>query len=292
MDFKRIGLEDLEILRRELEGYCGRICDISPANLVFWRDYYDISYYVGEGGIALRFGNMDDTVSYYCGTNSALIDKVISREGGAALFSCLTLKEAEYIAERYEATAPENSRDWDDYIYCAADIAELKGKRYCGQRNHINKFNKLYSDVSFDEIKESDIEDVKAFIGEYFDSIGEGISEDAVYERAHLEEQLDNLGAYGQLTGVLRVEGKVVGFSIGEIVGDTLIIHTEKADTAYNGVYPKIVKCFAEKYAHNALYINREEDCGDAGLRISKLSYHPLYMLPKYHLRASLKKKE
>ena len=292
MDFKKIGLDDLEFLRRELTGYRGRICDISPANLVFWRDYYDISYYVGDGGIALRFGDMDDTVSYYCGTNTALIDKVISHEGTAAVFSCLTREEADYIAERYEVTEPENSRDWDDYIYSAADIAQLKGKRYCGQRNHINKFKKLYSEVSFDEIRESDVEDVKAFIGEYFDSIGEGISEDAVYERTHLEEQLDNLCIYKQCTGVLRVEGKVVGFSIGEIVGDTLIIHTEKADTAYNGVYPMIVKSFAEKYAHNALYINREEDCGDAGLRTSKLSYHPLYTLPKYHLRASLKKKE
>lgn len=291
MDFKKIGLCDLEILKRALEGYRGRICDISPANLVFWRDYYDISYYLGDGGIAIRFGDMDDTVSYYCGTNDALIEKVISHEDGKARFACLTLEEVEYIAKRYETSRPECSRDWDDYIYNASDIAELKGKRYCGQRNHINKFKKLYSDVSFEEIRADDVEDIKTFVREYFSSIGEGISEDAVYECKYLEEQLDNLDAYGQCTGALRVDGRVVGFSIGEIVGDTLIIHTEKADTGYNGVYPMLVKSFAERYAKDALYINREEDCGDEGLRTSKLSYHPSQMISKYHLSASLKTK-
>ena len=292
MEFKKIGLEDFGILKSALEDYHGRICDISPANLVFWRDYYDISYCLEDGGIALRFGNIDDTVSYYCGTNDSLIDKVILQEGGEAFFSCLTRMEAEYIAARYETSHSENLRDWADYIYNASDISELKGKRYCGQRNHINKFRKLYSNVSFDEITAADAEEIKAFVRDYFDSIGEGISEDAVYECAHLEEQLDNLDIYGQCTGALRVDGKVVGFSIGEIVGDTLIIHTEKADTSYKGVYPTIVKCFAEKYAKDALYINREEDCGDEGLRTSKLSYHPSQILEKYHLKASFKNKD
>ena len=87
----------------------------------------------------------------------------------------------------------------------------------------------------------------------------------------------------GQKTGVLMLDGAVLGFSIGEVVGDTLIIHTEKANTAYDGVYPTVVQSFAAMHAKNGVrFINREEDCGVIGLRTSKRSYHPLRMLNKY----------
>lgn len=45
-----------------------------------------------------------------------------------------------------------------------------------------------------------------------------------------MREFLRDFAAYAPLAGLLRVNGRVVGFSAGEIVGDTLIIHIEKAD--------------------------------------------------------------
>ena len=103
-------------------------------------------------------------------------------------------------------------------------------------------------------------------------------------EREQLIEQFDNWEAYSQLGGMLISEGRVVGISVGEIVGDTLIIHTEKADTSFDGAYPMLVNCFAREFAADdkCLYINREEDCGIEGLRISKRSYHPIEIIKKY----------
>ena len=92
-------------------------------------------------------------------------------------------------------------------------------------------------------------------------------------------------------TGVLSVDGEVIGFSIAEVVGDTLHIHTEKANVAYDGAYPMLVNLFAKRYVKDGVvYINREEDCGEAGLRRSKLSYHPIEILAKHTLWAKLKK--
>ncbi len=289
MEFKKVELNDFNTLKKILSSYTGRICDISPANLVFWRDYYDISYYLGEDGYAFRFGNMDNTVSYFCEARKELAQRIISHEGGSACFSCLAPSELEFFRQNFDIDELKHERDWDDYIYNSSDIISLGGRRYSGQRNHINKFKKLYPDAVFEEINETNVEAVKAFNHGYFHEFGNEKAKVAEYEEKYLDEQLDNLDIYSQCTGVLKVSGEIVGFSIGEIVGKTLIVHTEKANTKIKGVYPALVNLFAQKYAADTLYINREEDCGEAGLRTSKLSYHPTEILEKYALVAKIK---
>ncbi len=286
MDFKKVTLKDIDALGDRLAGYGGRICDISAANLVFWRDYYDISVCFDECELAVRFGDMDGVVSYWCRAESAIVDKVIAYEGGEARFSCLCESEKDFFFQNYTCSELLHERDWDDYIYAASDIASLAGKKYCGQRNHINKFNRLYPQAVFTEITRENSDSIKEFCRGYFHEFGRERAEVAEYEEKYLYEQLDNIEKYRQHTLAALVDGKVAGFSIGETVGDTLIVHTEKADTRYAGIYPALVRAFAEKYAEGAKYINREEDCGEAGLRTSKLSYHPLEIRKKYSLIA------
>lgn len=290
MEFKKVSIEDLNILTRAISEQSSRACDISAGNLVFWRDYYDTSYYLGEDGFAVRFGNMEKVVSYYCGTNEALLSRLISLEGGTLRLSCVTEEEKEIIETRFECSDARYSEDWSDYLYSAEDIVTLRGKRFNGQRNHINKFSRLYPDALFCEISEENVAAVKDFCHGYFHSFGNEEGGVAAYEEEHIIEQLDNLEKYALHTGVLTVNGKIAGFSIGETVNDTLIIHTEKANTAYDGVYPTLVKLFAKRYVtEGTKYINREEDCGVAGLRTSKRSYHPLELLKKYSLVISEK---
>ncbi len=284
MQYKSITIDDVDILSRALRGYGGRICDISPGNLVFWRDYYDITYSLTDDGLVIRFGDMDGELCYFCGTSDTLLKELIAENGGSVRLTCLCDEELDELRRRgYTLSELLVSEDWNDYLYTAEDIVTLKGKRYSGQRNHINKFKKLYPSAIFKEIEREDIEKVKEFCYGYFHVFGNEKDDVAEYEEAHLYEQLDNLDRYGQKTGVLMLDGAVLGFSIGEVVGDTLIIHTEKANTAYDGVYPTVVQSFAATHAKNGVrFINREEDCGVIGLRTSKRSYHPLRMLNKY----------
>ena len=95
----------------------------------------------------------------------------------------------------------------------------------------------------------------------------------------------EDYDSYGQLGGCLKVGGEVVGFSFGEVVGDTLIVHCEKANTDYAGAYPMLVKLFSSEYGKDCEFINREEDCGEEGLRTSKLSYHPVELIQKHAAR-------
>ena len=85
--------------------------------------------------------------------------------------------------------------------------------------------------------------------------------------------------------GVITVEGTVVGFAVGEVIGDTLYVHIEKADIRYSGVYQLLVREYAAHCAAEGLaYINREDDAGDPGLRQSKLAYRPCGMVDKYSI--------
>ena len=87
-----------------------------------------------------------------------------------------------------------------------------------------------------------------------------------------------------QLSDLMRIQWlKGYGFSLGEIIGDTLFTHIEKADRDYEGCYQMLVAQFAQQFAGESVaFINREDDTGDLGLRTSKLSYHPVALLEKY----------
>lgn len=87
--------------------------------------------------------------------------------------------------------------------------------------------------------------------------------------------------------GALRVSGQIVAFSIGEVIGDTLIVHIEKARKEVAGVYEAINQFYSAQMVEKhpeVKYINREDDAGDAGLREAKLSYNPETILKKYNI--------
>ena len=287
MQFKKVELSDTQALACAFEGYKGRICDYSMGNAIFWRDYYDTSFYLGSDGLVLRFGKMGESVCYSYPISSephALIDKLLRENDGEICLSCLTREEYEAVSQIYSITSVIHDADWDDYLYSAEDIVTLKGRKYSGQRNHINKFRKCYPDAHFEVITAENAHIAKEFCHRYFGDFGK-VTDVSNVEYKQLCEQFDNWEEYRQLGGILFVKNEAVGISVGEQVGDTLIIHTEKANTTFDGVYPMLTNSFARHFAENepsCKFINREEDCGDEGLRRAKLSYNPVEIIEKY----------
>lgn len=286
LKLKKVELSDAQTLTLALKNYKGRICDYSAGNMIFWRDYYDISYHLDDASFVLRYGNMGNKECYSYPISDhpeAVIGELLKSEGGTACLSCLTEEQLNHVSEKFNVTKVSQSDDWSDYLYDKNDIISLAGRRYSGQRNHINKFKKLFPEARFEVITKENAHLAKKFCIDYFDHIGKPTAVSDT-ELVKLTEQFDNWETYSQLGGILSVGERIVGISVGEIVGDTLIIHTEKADTSFDGAYPMLVNSFAREFAKNdnCIYINREEDCGIEGLRISKLSYHPIEMIKKY----------
>lgn len=286
LNFKKAELEDIETLQDTLDKYTGKICDYSAGNIVFWRNYYKTSFSLNDSALVLRFDDMNGVRCYSYPISDdpyAIISELRELEGADLFLSCLTEEEYLDVKEKYQIKQTMYSEDWDDYLYEANDIVTLAGRRYSGQRNHINKFKKCYPDAKFERITEENAPIAKDFCRKYFHGIGK-VTKVSAIEEAALDEQFDNWIAYNQLGGMLRLEDNVIGISVGEIVNDTLIVHTEKADPSFSGAYPMLTNSFAKEFviSEKCRFINREEDCGEEGLRISKRSYHPSEMIKKY----------
>ena len=60
------------------------------------------------------------------------------------------------------------------------------------------------------------------------------------------------------------------------------LIHIEKGDTEYDGIFPIINQQYVLHECEDVELINREEDMGIEGMRKAKRSYNPVKMIEKY----------
>ena len=290
MEFKTLTLDCMESLKPYFKERCCRICDYTTGMTFLWRDYHGTQYSVQDGVLYLRMTKPHEAFAPPLGADSskAAYENIIeycAAKGKPALICSVSAEVLAEIQEIFPRSAVRSDRAWSDYLYLAGDIKDLAGRKFSGQRNHINRFKRENPAWLFERVTAANLQDAKAFI----ESLARNNAkmESAAYAEANRKtlETLDNLSLYGALAGVLYANGKVVGVSVGETAGDTLFVHAEKADTDYHGAYPMLVNQFAAMFAGDGIdYINREEDDGVEGLRVSKLSYHPTALLDKYEV--------
>ena len=98
-----------------------------------------------------------------------------------------------------------------------------------------------------------------------------------------MEEMFDNFFTLKIKGCIIKVDGKIAGVSTGEeLTKDTIIIHCERCNRSYEGIYNVINQEFVKNQWSDYKYINREQDLGIKGLRQSKLTYRPDILLKKY----------
>ncbi len=176
----------------------------------------------------------------------------------------------------------EYERDICDYVYLAEDLISFSGKKYHGQKNHLNAFKKLYPDAYAKPIDDSDVENVQAFMKKY-KAVTVKNSAPFLKEIDAVIRVLDNFNLYAFEGIAVYDKGEVISFTAGEVIGDTMYAHIEKALPEYRGLYQYTVSEFAAfAKQKGAVYINREDDTGDEGLRTSKLAYKPCRLIDKY----------
>ena len=173
-------------------------------------------------------------------------------------------------------------RDIADYIYLVKDLSELSGRKFQPKRNLVSRFMKNYN-WSYEAITAGNIAECAAMSLEW-------CRINCCYENCSMEMEgsaaIQMLNCFFDLHlqgGVLRVDGKVIAFTIGEPLNkDTFIVHTEKAFTDYQGAYQVINQQFIRTNAMDFVYVNREDDAGDLGLRKAKESYQPAFLQEKF----------
>ena len=172
------------------------------------------------------------------------------------------------------------NRDTFEYIYLTNELLNLEGKKYHNKKNHYNAFVKSYNYTITSIDNEKKIKDCLDLLDNWH-SKTLSLSKELAIETKEITDLLYNLNYLNLCSIAVYVGDSLAGFSIGEIFKDTAIIHIERCNIDYTGIYSFINREFIKKDFKNTTYINREEDCGSAGLRRAKLSYHPFYLLKK-----------
>jgi len=289
LSFEPINADNITLALDFFKYKRGRTADYTLGAMYMWRDFYKTSYAIFEDMLLYRVKFYNRTsFTYPVGAGS--FDRAINalkeycRKENIPLWFCTVPKEVvPDIVDKYHGTiAAPPSRDWADYLYLASDLAEMAGRRYSGQRNHINKFKKLYPNYSYHRITPDNIQRVTEFLVNFGKEHGKesSLAQEELRRAIELMSYFDRFKLKGAF---IEVDGEIVAMTVGEIVQDTLYCHVEKAIRDYEGAYQMIVKEFAsDMMSYGISYINREDDVGDEGLRKSKLSYHPVELLDKY----------
>ena len=256
-----------------------------------WKDFYSIEYAIENDTLFMKYKAPNGNVVFPFpqGKNAIEgLDKIYEyciKKDIPPTFCFVTENDLETIKNHFDKVEAKAERMWADYLYDAQNIIGLEGKKYRGQRNHINKFLRSYADYSFEQITLETINEAQAF----FDEISKNFDKDSLYaqeDQKKVREVIKNCRKYSMFGAMLKVDNKVIGISYGEILNDTMFVHIERANTEYLGAYQMLVNMFAKTFVDESVkYINREDDSGDEGLRKSKLSYNPIKLIDKYNVK-------
>ena len=170
-----------------------------------------------------------------------------------------------------------------DYVYSRESLATLKGKKLHGKRNHINKFLAKYPEYVYRKLDPSMTSDCIALYDQWMTEKDEETTESLQNEKLSVELALNNMDTLGLTGGTIYIDGKLCAFTVGERLHPHMqLIHIEKADTNYEGIFPMINQQYVLHECEDVELINREEDMGIEGMRKAKRSYNPLKMIEKH----------
>ena len=292
--FHEITLQDKAWMDRKFAEDDRNACEYSFANNFMWRNVYQVRVAELHGCLVVRF--IDGEIHCFSfpvgnGDKKAAVEELLAichEEEIQLLIAPASEQDRAQMLEWFPGRfLIEGDRNDYDYIYTREKLATLAGKKLHGKRNHIARF-KDSGDWSYEPMTAENVEECRTMTYTWIHMREEKWNEEMNQEISVLHEAFDHMQELGLVGGVLRRDGQIVAFSIGErLNSETFVVHFEKAYPDLQGAYPMINQQFVLHECEGYAYVNREEDTGDPGLRKAKLSYYPDILLPKYELEES-----
>ena len=181
-----------------------------------------------------------------------------------------------------EGLVVELDRAQSDYVYLTKDLTKLEGRKYHRKRNHIKQFKEKYS-YQYVPLTSEWISECLRLQAEWCDLRHCEMIPGLLNESIAIKEAFTHFDELRLKGGAVLVKENVESFALGEPLNrETVVIHIEKANSAYEGLYSVINQAFLENEWSEYTYVNREQDLGEEGLRKAKESYFPHHMVNKY----------
>lgn len=291
--FKALTDDSIAEIMPYLKNFRGMSCDYTVGGIFMWIDYFQYRYCIYRDTLFIKSVAEDnrERQAFAQPLGSLPLSEAVDllreycKERHIPLeFSAITAFNVEKFIELNPSRAYPLSA-WSDYVYTMESLATLSGKKLGKKRNHCNSFARENPDAEFLPITP----DIMPEVEECYHTICREAKDSpmAQYEREQVWKVLHRLDKYPFETMCVRSGGKVVAFTVGEVLNNVLHIHIEKSLREVSGAAETINQRFAlairDKFPE-VEWINRQDDAGDEGLRKAKQSYYPAFLLTKYNI--------
>ncbi len=285
-EFKLLEKEDKELFERYYSAREIEISDHTFSNYFIWRKLDRTQLTVIDGYLCPMVIGPDKKPHFMMPLGEGNLRDVVRvclEHTGSVVRVDEAFRTALGESEEYRVV---EDRDQFDYIYLAKDLAELKGRKYDGKRNHINALlkasNPVYMSMGPEHVEEC------LSLNEIWCTKKRSETEgfpNLECEAEAVKEALVNKEFLRLTGGILAVNGKIIAFTLGQkLAEDTAVVHIEKSDPLIRGAAQLMNREFVRNELSGSLYINREQDMGHPGLRKAKTSYHPMELRKKYNI--------
>lgn len=289
MQFFDIDISTKETIKSFFSAQRVEASDMLFGNLYIWHFSRTIRYAITHDCLVVltKFPNESYPFIFYPlgsgdrkGAITAMQEYFLDNQMPFSLRSLESYQSAElaqFFPNAFEITP---NRDRFDYIYNVNELIALVGRTLHKKKNHLNRFFNLYPDFAYERVDSSNAMEVLEAYSAWFE-LGEK-TDGLKNEMLGIKATLQNFSALDMKGGIIRIDGKIAAFSLGEQINtDSVVIHIEKGNTFYAGIYQAINQQFLKNEWAHLRFVNREEDLGIEGLRKAKMSYKPVRFVEK-----------
>ena len=295
VELKDIRIEDYNKLQKYYLMRRPETADSNLLDLYMWTDCYPTQYFCNEKGVMWVAKSEDN--KYYssvpCCSNEDL--KECFYDTQKYFNEVLNKKLVMYVVDKEAVdilNLPEDKytvipdRTYYDYVYDAQKLQTLSGRKYHKKKNHYNAFCREYEGrYEFKLLDSTHHDEIMDYLENWKQHKEHTEEKEFIdFEAIGIKYLLEHENVFDYKIGSVYIDDKLEAFTIGNYYKqeDMVYIPVEKANPNIRGLYTFICSEFLKVAFPNAAKENREDDMGLEGLRKSKLSYNPIYMVEKY----------
>jgi len=289
--FEPVRLEKGTIYLQRLSECANRASDYSFINLWGWAEEYGLQWAWDEDLVWIQQTMPEPSLWAPIGDWTSI--DWSSRLGSVFDLPVVFSRVPESLLSLWKKTLGsriiiEETRGHWDYLYDYPALIELRGNRFHKKKNLLKQFQKKY-DHQYVSLGSLTIDRALAMQTDWCTWRDCESYHTLAAENRAIEKVLKNWEALaGLVGGSIVVEGQMVAYTVGErLANDMLLIHFEKGNPEFKGIYQAINQFFLNHLHHPYQTVNREQDLDDDGLRKAKLSYHPIDFIRKYQVTIS-----
>jgi uncharacterized protein len=286
-NFKPLEIDQCEEIAAQLAPTPRDICELCVGNLFIWQDFDRPQVTLINKNVCALLSPPNEPPYFLEPFGTLQLKETVD----------LCLKHAGRISrasELFIAQLPSNVyktnplRNHFDYIYETKVLAELKGKKYDGKRNHVKKFQQRNPGYEYLPLNSSFKDEALALFERWF-----AIRAESKYfprlaytaQKAAVTAAFDNFERLQLRGGALLIDKKLRGFTLGSLINPELVsVHFMYGDPNLQGVSQTLLWEACNKTYAAVKYADLEQDLGIPGLRTMKLSYQPLKLEQKFEL--------